>query len=103
MSDLEAYFTERAISTGQPPKGYRLVPSKTQRKITDEGLAKVVLLDKGFKEEDIMEPASLKSVAKLEKLGKKGYVADLLSSFIVKPEGAPKLVKEENTAVEDFK
>ena len=103
VNDLESYFTERAISTGNTPRGYALVPTKTHRKISDEPLARQVLLDKGFKEEDIMEPASLKSVAKLEKLAKKGYVAEVLSSLIVRPEGTPKLVKEENTAKEDFK
>jgi hypothetical protein len=103
VADLEAYFTERAISTGETPKGYRLAPTKTHRKISDEALARQVLIDKGFMEADIMEPASLKSVSKLEKLAKKGYVSDILSSLIVKPEGTPKLVKEENTAQEDFK
>jgi len=62
-----------------------------------------ILLDKGYKEEEIMEPASLKSIAKLEKLGKKGYMSDLLSAFVVKPEGTPKLVKDENNAAEDFR
>jgi len=103
VSDLEAFFTERAISTGNTPRGYKLAPSKTNRKISDEPLAKTVLLDKGFKEEDIMEPASLKSIAKLEKLGKKGHIVDLLSSLIVKPEGTLKLVKDDNSAQEDFK
>ena len=103
VNDLEAYFTERAINTGQTPKGYKLARASSHRKITDEPLARRVLLDKGFKEEDIMEPASLKSIAKLEKLSKKGYVAELLSSLVVKPEGALKLVKDENTAQEDFK
>jgi hypothetical protein len=103
VTDLEAYFTDRAISTGNVPRGYSLVKTTTHRKISDEALAKQVLLDKGFKEQDIMEPASLKSVAKLEKLSKKGHVAEVLSSLIVRPEGTPKLVKEENTALEDFK
>lgn len=103
VSDLESYFTEKAINTGQAPKGYKLVQTRTHRRISDEGIARVVLLDKGFKEEEIMEPATLKSVAKLDKLRKKGYVSDLLSTLIVRPEGAPKLVKEENTAEEDFK
>ena len=103
VNDLESYFTERAVNTGKTPPGYKLAPSKTNRKISDEPLAKTVLLDKGFKEEDIMEPASLKSIAKLEKLGKKGHIVDLLSSLIVKPEGTPKLVKDDNSAQEDFK
>lgn len=103
VSDLEAYFTDRAIEKGVPPKGYKLVTTKTHRRITDEPLAATILLDKGFKAEEIMEPASLKSIAKLEKLGKKGYVSDLLSLLVVKPEGSPKLVKDENDAAEDFK
>lgn len=103
ISNLETYFTERAINTGKTPRGYTLATTKTHRKISDEPLARQVLLDKGFKEEDIMEPASLKSVAKLERLSKKGYVAEVLSSLIVKPEGSPKLVKDENDAAEDFK
>lgn len=103
VSDLESYFTERAINTGKTPRGYSLVTTKTHRKISDEPLATQVLLDKGFKQEDIMEPASLKSIAKLERLAKKGYVADVLSSLIVRPEGSPKLVRDDNTAQEDFK
>lgn len=103
VSDVETYFTERAITTGATPKGYRLVPTTTHRKLSDELLAKQVLLDKGFKEEDIMEPATLKSIPRLEKLAKKGYVTDVLSSLIVKPEGVLKLVKDKNTAEEDFK
>ena len=103
VSDVEAYFTERAVTTGKAPRGYRLVPTTTHRRITDEPMVKQILLDKGFKEEDIMEPASLKSIAKLEKLSKKGHISDMLSTFIVKPEGLPKLVKDTNTAEEDFK
>jgi len=103
VADLENYFTERAINQGVTPRGYKLVPTKTHRRISDEPLAATILLDKGFKEEEIMEPASLKSIAKLEKLGKKGYVSDLLSVLVIKPEGSPKLVKDENDAAEDFK
>ena len=103
VSDLEDYFTDRAINQGVTPRGYKLVPTKTHRRISDEPLVAKILLDKGYKEEEIMEPASLKSIAKLEKLGKKGHIVDLLSSLIVKPEGTPKLVKDDNSAQEDFK
>ena len=103
VSDLEAYFTEQAINTGNAPKGYALVPTKTHRKIVDAPLAAQVLLENNFKEEDIWEERSLKSVAKLEKLSKKGHVASLLGALIAKPDGPMKLVKQENTAAEDFK
>lgn len=102
VSDLENYFTERAITQGTTPKGYRLVPAKTQRRISDEALAKTVLIEKGFKEDDIMVPPVLKSIAQLEKLSKKGHISEVLSSLIVKPVGAMRLVKD-NTVEEDFK
>jgi hypothetical protein len=103
VNDLEAYFTERAIETGNVPKGYLLVPTKTHRKITDTELAVHVLLENNFNPEDIWETPSLKSVAKLEKLSKKGHVASLLGALIVKPDGPMKLVKDKNDAAEDFK
>lgn len=103
INDLEAYFTDRAINENKLPKGYKLAPSRSHRKIQDEALASTVLMEKGFKEEDIYEPRSLKSVAKLEKLSQKGHVASLLGGLIVRPEGSLKLVKDDNSAEEDFK
>ena len=65
-------------------------------------MAATVLMEKGFKEEDIFEPKSLKSVSKLEKLGQKGQVVSILGDLIVRPEGAPKLVRDA-LIEEDFK
>ena len=103
VSDLESYFTERAIKDGVAPKGYKLVTTKTHRRITDQALAAQVLIENNFKEDEIWEPRSLRSIAQLEKLAKKGYVASLLNQLIARPEGQPKLVKDENSAQEDFK
>lgn len=103
VTDVEAFFTERAVNENKVPRGYKLVSTSTHRRLSDAPLAAQVLIDNNFKEEDIYEPRSLKSIAKLEKLGKKGYVSNLLSTLIVRPEGAPKLVKDENSAEEDFK
>jgi len=103
VNDLEQYFTERAIKENKIPRGYKLAAGKTHRKISDENLAVAVLTDKGFAEEDIFEPRSLKSVAKLEKLSQKGHVASLLGGLIVRPEGSMKLIKDDNVAAEDFK
>jgi hypothetical protein len=101
--DVINYVVERAVNSNIVPKGFKLTTTKTHRKIGDEQLAAVALMDKGFKEEDIYEPKSLKSIAKLEKLGQKGQVASLLGELIVRPEGEPKLVKDTNSAEEDFK
>ena len=46
--------------------------------------------------------SSLKSIAKLEKLGQKGQVAGILGDLIIRPEGNPKLVRDVNNAEEDF-
>jgi hypothetical protein len=103
IGDLEQYFTDRAIKQNILPKGYKLAPTRTHRKISDEALAAAVLVEKGFKADDLYEPRSMKSVSKLEKLGQKGYVSSVLGGLIVRPEGAMKLVKDDNDAVEDFK
>ena len=103
IGDLEQYFTDRAIKQNILPKGYKLASTRTHRKISDEALAAAVLVEKGFKVDDLYEPRSMKSVSKLEKLGQKGYVSSVLGGLIVRPEGAMKLVKDDNDAVEDFK
>jgi len=103
VSDVEGYFTERAIRDNLMPAGYKLVSTRTHRKISDPPLAAQVLLENNFKEDDIWEPRTLRSIAQLEKLSKKGHVASLLGGLIVRPEGNQKLVKDENSATEDFK
>ena len=103
IGDLEQYFTDRAIKQNILPKGYKLASTRTHRKISDEALAAAVLVEKGFKVDDLYEPRSMKSVSKLEKLGQKGYVSSVLGGLIVRPEGAMKLVKDDNDAAEDFK
>ena len=65
-------------------------------------MAATTLIEKGFSKEDIYKPAGLKSVAQLEKLGQKGQVAALLGDLIVRPDGEPKLVKDNADAKEDF-
>jgi hypothetical protein len=65
-------------------------------------LASVILNNKGLLKEDLFEPAKLKSIAQLEKLGAKGQVVTWLGSLIARPEGQPKLVKDNHSAEKDF-
>mgnify|MGYP003326185668 FL=1 len=102
VNDVQEYVLERAVN-GEVPVGYKLATTKTHRKIEDQALAATVLVEKGMKEDDIYAPRSLKSVAQLEKLGAKGQVAAWLGELIVRPDGSPKLVKDANSAEEDFK
>ena len=102
INDVQIFALNRAINESVIPAGYKLTTTKTHRKIGDQALAAVVLMEKGFKEEEIFEPKSLKSIAQLEKLGQKGQVAATLGALILRPDGAPKLVKDK-TVEEDFK
>jgi len=102
VSDIEDYALEKAIEEDVVPPGYKLGTKATHRVITDTALAATVLKTKGFKDEDIWEPAKLKSITKLEPLGPKGYVASVLGDLIQKPKGEPKLVRSKTDAKEDF-
>lgn len=94
-NDVKEYALQRAINQGIVPQGYMLATTKTHRKITDHTLAAHVLLEKGYKREDIFEKPGLKSVAQLEKLGAKNEISAILGDLIQRPEGSPKLVKNE--------
>ena len=83
------------------PRGYKLGTTVTQRKIYDTELATTVLLEKGYKEDEIFLPKSLKTIAQLEKVNKK--IANELGELVQRPVGSPKLVKtKEADAKEDF-
>jgi hypothetical protein len=101
-SDVEEYALTRAVDQGVVPPGYKLSTTTTHRKISDSALAATVLVEKGMSPEIIWEPAKLKSIAALEKLGPKGQVAAWLGNLVLRPEGQPKLVKTKEDAKEDF-
>ena len=101
-NDVEEYALTRAVDQGVVPPGYKLSTTTTHRKISDSALAATVLVEKGMSPEIIWEPAKLKSIAALEKLGPKGQVAAWLGDLVLRPEGQPKLVKTKEDAKEDF-
>ena len=102
INDVQTFAIDRAVNQNIVPVGYKLTTTKTHRKIGDQALAAHVLIEKGFKEDEIFEPKSLKSIAQLEKLGQKGQVAAVLGGLILRPDGSPKLVKDK-AVEEDFK
>jgi hypothetical protein len=100
-SDVEEFATQRAINENIVPRGYKLYTPKGNRKIADFALAEMVLTEKlNINKEDLYETKP-KSVAQLEKLAQKGQVAATLGNLILRPEGSPRLVKDE-TLKEDF-
>jgi len=103
VNDVEEHALTRAVEDSVIPPGYKLATSVTHRKISDQQLAAVVLVEKGMSNEVIWEPPKLKSIAALEKLGPKGQVTAWLGNLVVRPDGSPKLVKVKETAEDDFK
>jgi hypothetical protein len=101
VNDVEEYALEKAINENVIPEGYKLATSVTHRKISDHELAAVVLKEKGMNEDLIWEPRKLKSIASLEKINKQ--VAAWLGELVLRPDGAPKLVRTKETAKDDFK
>ena len=102
VNDVEEFALERAIEKEIIPPGFKLATSVTHRKISDHALAAVVLVEKGMSSDVIWEPPKLKSIASLEKLGPKGQVAAWLGDLVLRPEGQPRLVRDKETAKEDF-
>jgi len=101
-NDVEEYALTRAVEQSIIPPGFKLATSVTHRKIADQALAAVVLIEKGMDEAVIWEQPKLKSIAALEKLGPKGQLTAWLGDLVIRPDGAPKLVKEKENAKEDF-
>jgi len=108
-SDLWAYATEAAINEGKEWKGYKLVEGRTNRKYVDEQKVAELLIKSGYS--DIYKQSLLGMSEMEKKLGKK-KLSELLGGLIVKPEGKPTLVPENdkrpaismnNTAMADFK
>jgi len=102
VNDVEEYALTRAVEQSIVPPGYKLGTTVTHRKISDSQLAATVLVEKGMDPQIIWEPAKLKSISVLEKLGPKGQVASWLGDLVQRPEGAPKLIRSKEDAKQDF-
>jgi len=102
VGDVEDFVLNRAVNERVLPMGYKLGTTVTHRKLSDAKLAEVRLIEMGLPKSKLYEEPKMKSVAALEKLGPKGHIAAMLGDLIVRPEGSPKLVRDANTATEDF-
>lgn len=86
-------YAERRALEGMKWRGYKVVEARTQRKIINQLEALSVLEEAGYSQEDVTT-VKLKGIGELEKLLGKSDFKELLSGFVVKPQGAPTLVKE---------
>ena len=98
VNDVEEYALMRAVEQNIIPSGYKLGTTVTHRKISDQGLAAAILVEKGMSPEVIWEQPKLKSLAALEKINKQ--VMAHLGDVVIRPVGQPKLIRDK--AKEDF-
>lgn len=90
---IKKYAEAKALNEGYRWRGYKLVEGRSIRKITDPIKALEVLEQQGFDKEDVTT-LKLKGITELEKLVGKGKFGEILGELVIKPKGAPTLVKE---------
>ena len=96
-NSILTYANEKAISEGKHWPGFKLVEGTSRRKWIDEDSATQAILDKlpELSEDDIFN-MKLKPITQIEKtVGKKRF-NEILSDVVVKPQGKPILVPEED-------
>ena len=111
LAGLEAYALEKALE-GQTFPGFKVVEGRSLRQISNQEEAMKVLKGAGFDEESYCKPKELKTISDLEKLLKKKGFQELLGEYVIKPQGKPALVPDDDprpalnsasSAMEDFK
>ena len=90
---LKDYALEHAVAGEQYP-GYKLVSSRTTRKIDDPEVVAQLLLEKGCRATEIFD---LKGITKLEETIGKKRLSELLGDHITARPGKPTLVLETDT------
>lgn len=90
---MRKYAETKAISEGKKWPGYKIVEGRTIRKISDQFAALDALINAGFDQEEVTT-TKLKGITDLEKTLGKSQFNQLLGDLVVKPQGAPTLVKE---------
>ena len=92
LKGLQDYATERAVSEGHQWPGMMLAEGRSVRAWTDEEQALKSILDRTDLTEEQVYTRTPLTLSKLEKLlGKKAF-AEAAGEYVIKPQGAPKLV-----------
>lgn len=92
LTALEEYALDQAVKGNIEWPGMKVVEGRSNRKITDEAAAQKVLVNAGYKADEILKAPALKTITDLEKLMGKKVFAETLKDLIVKPQGKPTLV-----------
>lgn len=91
LADVQEATLNEALKGTKIP-GFKVVEGRSNRKITDEEGLKKVLINAGFKSEDIMKKPALETITTLEKLAGRKIFSELSAGYIEKPPGKPTLV-----------
>lgn len=93
LSALEEYALEKAYGRGERIPGHKVVMSGGRRTVTDPTAAIQTLIDKGYKAEQVAD-FKVKPLGQLEKLVGKKELPEVLGDLLKKGEGRPSLVPE---------
>jgi hypothetical protein len=86
FKDVQSFALGQLIAGVNIP-GYKLVEGRSNRVITDPDKVKDILLEKGFKEQDLMKPPEMQGISTLERIVGKKLFTDLCGEYLVKPTG----------------
>lgn len=105
VNSVSKYLLDEALK-GKNWPGYKLVEGRSNRKWSDEEKVRETLLDQGFDESEYIT-SKLSTITQIEKNITKDVFRDLLSDYVIKPQGKPTLVdvkdKRQALGVEDAK
>ena len=93
FKDVQAYALGQLVQ-GRHIPGYKLVEGRSIRQITDENKALDILVNAGFKRDELLSKPELLGISALEKIVGKKNLSELLKDYIVKPTGKLTLAPE---------
>ena len=89
--DIKEYALKKALEGKRQWTGFKLIESETKRKITDEAAVAEILIKQGH---DPYAKPKLIGIQDIQKRIGKALFDQLITPFVEKPKGAPKLVPE---------
>lgn len=78
--------------------GFKLIATQGDRKFTDEVAVAQTLLSMGYDADQVYDPPKVKGITAVEKMLKPKLFKEALGPYVFRPEGNPKLVKEDHAA-----
>lgn len=99
IKSVKAFALEQAQKGVKFP-GLKLVEGRSNRYIDSPDYAALELIMNGAKESDVYKPKTLHTITELEKTIGKSQLNELIGDYILKPDGAPTLVSEDDKRIE---